>query len=65
MAKSHLNCNLHLFTPEGSPHRVAHQLLALAGMIGAMAGFLGLLWGSASTAASALRASSSTSWAMG
>lgn len=34
-----------LFTPDGSPLRVAHQLLALTGMIGAMAGFLGLIWG--------------------
>lgn len=36
---------LGLFTSDGSPLRVAHQLLALAGMIGAMAGFIGLLWG--------------------
>lgn len=36
---------LGLFTPDGSPLQVAHELLALAGMIGAMIGFLGLLWG--------------------
>lgn len=36
---------LSLFTPDGSPLHVIHQLLALTGIIGAMAGFLGLLWG--------------------
>lgn len=36
---------LGLFTPDGSPLRVAHQLLALTGMSGAMAGFIGLIWG--------------------
>jgi hypothetical protein len=36
---------LGLFTPDGSLLRVAHQLLALLGMSGAMAGFIGLIWG--------------------
>lgn len=36
---------LGLFTADGSPLQVAHELLALTGMIGAMVGFLGLLWG--------------------
>jgi hypothetical protein len=39
--------SLGLFEPDGSPVWVIHQLLALAGMICSMAGFLGLLWGQA------------------
>ena len=39
--------SLGLFTPDGSPLRLIHEVLALAGMSGAMAGFLGLFWGQA------------------
>ena len=38
---------LGLFEPDGSPLWVTQQVLALAGMICSMAGFLGLLWGQA------------------
>lgn len=36
-----------LFDPDGSPAWVLQQVLALAGMLCSMAGFLGLLWGQA------------------
>jgi hypothetical protein len=39
--------SLGMFEPDGSPLWVVQQLLALAGMICSMAGFLGLLWGQA------------------
>jgi hypothetical protein len=39
--------SLGLFDPDGSPLWMIQQLLALAGMICAMAGLLGLLWGQA------------------
>ena len=42
-----LQYSLGLFDPDGSPLWVMQQLLALAGMICSMAGFLGLLWGQA------------------
>jgi hypothetical protein len=40
-----LQYSLGLFDPDGSPVWIVHQLIALAGMICSMAGFLGLLWG--------------------
>lgn len=42
-----LQYSLGLFTPDGSPVWIIHQLVALAGMSCSMAGFLGLLWGQA------------------
>lgn len=36
-----------LFDPDGSPAWMLQQVLALAGMLCSMAGFLGLLWGQA------------------
>jgi hypothetical protein len=39
--------SLGLFSPDGSPLRLVHQLIAFVGIIGAMAGFLGLIWGQA------------------
>ncbi len=39
--------SLGLFNPDGSPLDVTCTLLSLAGMSGAQAGFLGLLWGQA------------------
>jgi hypothetical protein len=38
---------LGLFSPDGSPLRLIHELIAFAGIIGAMAGFWGLIWGQA------------------
>lgn len=42
-----LQYSLGLFDPNGSPQWVVQQVLAIAGMLCAMAGFLGLLWGHA------------------
>src|SRR5215207_3708978 len=39
--------SLGLFTSDGSSLHIAHTLLALSAIIGAMSGFIGLLWGQA------------------
>lgn len=39
--------SLGLFNPDGSPLRIAHQLLAMAALAGMVVGFLGLIWGGA------------------
>jgi len=39
--------SLGIFNPDGSPLRLIHEVLALAGMSCSMASFLGLLWGQA------------------
>jgi len=36
-----------LFNPDGSPLRIAHQLLAVAALAGMVVGFLGLIWSGA------------------
>ncbi len=39
--------SLGLFNPDGSPLRIAHQLLAMTALAGMVVGFLGLIWGGA------------------